>query len=66
MVMRDRMAHCMSGALFGAAALRMIGHPPLLLGFEAVRTTITCSPSSGSAGIGVLSPRADYSGVRYR
>jgi len=27
----------MEGALFGAAALRMIGHPPLLLDFEAVR-----------------------------
>ena len=30
-VLRDRTAHCMEGALFGAAALRMIGHPPLLL-----------------------------------
>ena len=36
-VLRDRTAHCMEGALFGAAALRMLGHPPLLLDFEAVR-----------------------------
>jgi hypothetical protein len=36
-VMRDETAHCMEGALFGAAALRMLGHPPLLLDFEAVR-----------------------------
>src|ERR1700755_3106012 len=37
LVMRDRTAHCMSGALMGAAALRALGHPPLLLDFEAVR-----------------------------
>src|ERR1035438_7070131 len=36
-VLRDRTAHCMEGALFGAAALRMLGHPPLLLDFEAGR-----------------------------
>lgn len=30
-VMRDRMAHCFDGAVFGAAALRRIGYPPLLL-----------------------------------
>src|SRR5215470_5440080 len=36
-VIRDGTAHCMEGALFAAAALRMLGHPPLLLDFEAVR-----------------------------
>jgi len=36
-VMSDMTAHCMEGALFGAAALRMLGHPPLLLDLEAVR-----------------------------
>lgn len=36
-VLRDRVAHCMEGALFGAAALRVLGHPPLLLDLEAVR-----------------------------
>src|ERR1022692_4906291 len=36
-VLRDRTGHCMEGALFGAAALRMLGHPPLLLDLEAVR-----------------------------
>src|SRR5688572_2829891 len=30
-VMRDRIAHCFDGAVFAAAALRRIGHPPLLL-----------------------------------
>jgi hypothetical protein len=36
-VLRDRTAHCMEGALFGAGALRMLGHPPLLVDLEAVR-----------------------------
>jgi hypothetical protein len=35
--LRDRTAHCLEGALFGAAALRMIGHPPLLVDLEAER-----------------------------
>src|SRR5262245_16665044 len=30
-VMRDRMAHCFDGAVFAAAALRRLGHPPLVL-----------------------------------
>lgn len=30
-VLRERKAHCFDGALFAAAALRGIGHPPLIL-----------------------------------
>ena len=30
-VLRDRMAHCYDGAIFAAAALRMIGYPPLIV-----------------------------------
>lgn len=30
-VLRDRTAHCFDGALFAAAALRRLGHPPLVL-----------------------------------
>ncbi|RQW02892.1 hypothetical protein EH222_13060 [candidate division KSB1 bacterium] len=30
-VLRDRLAHCFDGALFGAAALRRLGYPPLIL-----------------------------------
>jgi hypothetical protein len=39
LVLRHRLAHCMEGALLGAAALRLIGHPPLLIDMEAVRDT---------------------------
>jgi hypothetical protein len=30
-VLRERVAHCFDGALFGAAALRHLGNPPLIL-----------------------------------
>ncbi|MCJ7490252.1 MAG: hypothetical protein MUO87_08970 [Thermoplasmata archaeon] len=30
-VLRERTAHCFDGALFAAAALRRLGHPPLIL-----------------------------------
>ena len=30
-VLRDRVAHCFDGAMFGAAALRRIGYPPFVL-----------------------------------
>ena len=36
-VMRDRKAHCMDGSLFAAAALRRLGHQPLLMELKAVR-----------------------------
>ncbi|MBI3679730.1 MAG: hypothetical protein HY235_04975 [Acidobacteria bacterium] len=36
-VLRDRIAHCMEGALFAAAALAAQGHPPMLMDLEAVR-----------------------------
>jgi hypothetical protein len=30
-VLRDRVAHCFDGALFGAAALRVLGFPPVIV-----------------------------------
>jgi hypothetical protein len=35
--MRDRTAHCLEGALLAAAALRVHGHPPLIVDLSAVR-----------------------------
>jgi len=37
MVIRDAVGHCMEGAVFGAAALRVNGFEPLLVDLEAVR-----------------------------
>src|SRR5690348_9931686 len=36
-VLRERRGHCLEGALLAAAALRVNGHPPLLMDLEAVR-----------------------------
>jgi succinate dehydrogenase flavin-adding protein (antitoxin of CptAB toxin-antitoxin module) len=36
-VIRDRVAHCMEGALFAAAVLRFHGHEPLIADLQAVR-----------------------------
>jgi hypothetical protein len=36
-VISERRAHCFDGALFAAAALRRLGHPPALLDMRAVR-----------------------------
>lgn len=35
MVMSERMAHCMDGGMFAAAALRNLGYPPLIVDLEA-------------------------------
>ncbi len=66
MVLRDGAAHCMEGALFGAAALRMIGFPPLLLDLEAVRDddhVLAIFRMSGHWGAVASS---NYAGLRYR
>jgi len=35
LVMKERMAHCMDGGMFAAAALRRLGHPPLIADLSA-------------------------------
>ena len=36
-VLREHKGHCLEGALVAAAALRVLGHPPLLMDLESVR-----------------------------
>ena len=38
-VLRERSAHCLEGALFAAAALRVNGYPPLIVDLEAEEDT---------------------------
>jgi hypothetical protein len=66
MVLRDRTAHCMEGALFGAAALRMLGHPPLLLDLEAVRDDDHVLAVFRMHGHWGAVAKSNYSGLRYR
>ena len=38
-VLEDRMASCLEGGIFGAAALRILGFPPLIVDLEAEQDT---------------------------
>ena len=65
-VIRDNTAHCFEGALFGAAALRMNGYPPLILDLEAVRdddhVVAIYRTNDGWGSIG----KSNYAGLRFR
>jgi hypothetical protein len=65
-VLRDMTAQCMEGALFGAAALRMLGHPPLLLDLEAVRDDDHVLAIFRTHGHWGAVAKSNYSGLRYR
>jgi hypothetical protein len=56
----------MSGALMGAAALRMLGHLPLLLDFEAVRDDDHVLAIYRQRGHWGAVAKSNYSGLRYR
>ncbi len=65
-VLRARVAHCIEGALFAAAALRVHGHPPLILDMEAVRDDdhiIALFKQNGHWG---AVAKSNYSGLRFR
>jgi len=66
LVLRNRVAHCMEGALFGAAALRMNGFEPLLLDFEAVRDDDHVLAIFRVRGGWGAVAKSNYSGLRYR
>jgi hypothetical protein len=65
-ILRDRTAHCMEGALLGAAALRMLGHPPLLLDLEAVRDDDHVIALFRARGHWGAVAKSNNSGLRYR
>ena len=65
-VLRDRKAHCFDGALFAAAALRRLGHPPLLVDMRAVRDDDHVIAIFRRGGhIGAVA-QSNYVGLRYR
>jgi hypothetical protein len=65
-VLRDRIAHCLEGALLAAAALRVNGYPPLLLDLEAVRDDDhVLAVFRQRGGWGAIA-KSNYSGLRFR
>ena len=66
MVLRERVAHCMEGALVGAAALRFLGFPALLVDLEGVRDSDhVLAVYKLNGGWGAVA-KSDYSGLRLR
>jgi hypothetical protein len=66
LVLRNRVAHCMEGAMFGAAALRMNGFEPLLLDLEAVRDDDHVLAIFRLRGVWGAVAKSNYSGLRFR
>src|SRR5438876_12178161 len=65
-VLRYRVAHCMEGALFGAAALRVQGWEPLLLDLEAVRDDDHVLAIFQQRGCWGAIAKSNYAGLRFR
>jgi hypothetical protein len=65
-ILRDRLAHCLEGAIFGAAALRAQGCPPLLLDLEAVRDDDHVLAVFRQRGAWGAIAKSNYSGLRFR
>jgi hypothetical protein len=65
-VLRERTAHCLEGAIFAAAALRVLGFPPLLLDFEAVQDTDHVIAVFKLRGHWGAIAKSNFSGLRYR
>lgn len=65
-VLRDKVAHCLEGALLAAAALRIHGYPPLLLDLEAVRDDDHVLAVFRQQGHWGAIAKSNYSGLRFR
>ena len=65
-VLQSRTAHCLEGAVFAAAALRVLGFPPLLLDLEAVQDTDHVLAVYQARGHWGAIAKSNFTGLRYR
>jgi len=65
-VLRTGSAHCLEGATFAAAALRVLGFPPLLLDLEAERDTDHVIAVFKMRGHWGAVAKSNFAGCRYR
>lgn len=65
-VLRDRTAHCLEAAIFGAAALRAIGRPPLIVDLEAEHDTDHVIAVFRERGLWGAIAKSNYAGLEYR
>ena len=65
-VLRDRVAHCIEGALLAAAAFRVQGRPPLIVDMEAVRDDDHLLAVFREGQFWGAVAKSNYAGLRYR
>jgi hypothetical protein len=65
-VLREQTAHCLEGATFAAAALRVLGFPPLLFDLEADHDTDHVIAIFKSRGHWGALAKSNFAGCRYR
>lgn len=65
-VLKERQAHCFDGALFAAAALRYLGHAPLLIDLFAVRDDDHLLAIFKKDGLWGAVAKSNFVGLRYR
>ena len=65
-VLREGKGHCLEGALVAAAALRVLGHPPLLMDLEAVRDDDHVLALYRERGLWGAVAKSNYAGLRFR
>ena len=66
LVLREKVAHCMEGAMLAALALRHLGHPALLVDLEAVRDSDHVLAVYRVNGRWGALAKSDYAGLRSR
>jgi hypothetical protein len=65
-VLCDRTASCLEGGIFGAAALRLLGFPPLILDLEAEQDTDHVVAIFKLRGHWGAVAKSNFTGCRYR
>lgn len=65
-VLREGTAHCLEGAIFAAAALRVLGFAPLLIDLEAVQDTDHVIGVFKHRGHWGAIAKSNFSGLRFR
>src|SRR5512138_2371005 len=65
-VLAERRAHCLDGALLAAAALRRLGHEPMVLGMWAVRDDGHVVAAFRKGGGWGAVAKSNFTGLRYR
>ena len=64
--LRERKGHCLEGALVAAAALRLNGHPPLLMDLEGVRDDDHVVAIYREHGLWGSIAKSNFAGLRSR